>query len=185
MQQRLSSINSVCKARSQEVKTLLKFESSVSNTFTPTATLAPSAQRAKSSHSHLPSNRIALQDRRLTHWRRCQPRRHWATNETFQIAKSTSQLVQFSQHFRIITGLRRGITMSFNKFPMRIVEENGPTPFLEKRYTDVSENYSTTFVQHLWFAISLSVRFQKLVFPFPVELFVLHPDVILLLLLNH
>ena len=39
--------------------------------------------------------------------------------------------------------------MSFNKFPLRIVEENGPTPFLEKRNTDVSEYYSTTVVQHL------------------------------------
>ena len=74
--------NSVCKACSQKVEKLLKFESSVSSILSTlkasiqalaltATTQAPSAQRAKrgsiSSHSHLPSKRPALpEDSRLT-----------------------------------------------------------------------------------------------------------------------
>ena len=102
--------NSVCKAYSQEVEKLLKFESSVSsilNTLKASiqalaltaTTQAPSAQQAKrasiSSHSHLPSNRLALEDSRLTPWRKalCQPRWHWAmkhfSNSEFNVAACT------------------------------------------------------------------------------------------------
>ena len=73
--------NSVCKACSQKVKKLLKLESSVTNILSTlkgtiqalaqtAMTQPPSAQRAKrasiSSHSHLPSNRLALEDSCLT-----------------------------------------------------------------------------------------------------------------------
>ena len=108
------SSNSVCKGCSQKVKKLLKFESSVSSILSmlkasiqalalTATTQVPSAKRASiSSHFHLPSNRLALEDSSLTPWGKalCQPRRHRAmkhfSNSKFNVAACIVYITVFT-----------------------------------------------------------------------------------------
>ena len=122
--------NSVCKACSQKVEKLLKFESSVSSILSTlkasiqalaltATTQAPSAQRAKrasiSSHSHLPSNRLVLEDSRLTPCRKalCQPRRHRAMKH-FSNTNSTLLLVSVIKVFTTLQNYHAFANLHFH-----------------------------------------------------------------------
>ena len=114
----------------QEVEKLLKFESSVSSILSTlkasiqalaltATTQAPSAQRAKrasiSSHSHLPSNRLVLEDSRLTPCRKalCQPRRHRAMKH-FSNTNSTLLLVSVIKVFTTLQNYHAFANLHFH-----------------------------------------------------------------------